>query len=109
MDDINPDTKLSDAVFNIIDAKGKIVRIDLTTDKDGKITATNLRPGDYQFIETKAPKDYDLNKTPISFTIERSQLTHASVTAKNGLTKGGVELTKVDSIDKKENARRCGI
>ncbi|MDW4538518.1 SpaA isopeptide-forming pilin-related protein [Bacillus cereus] len=102
VDDINPDTKLSDAVFNIIDAKGKIVRTDLTTDKDGKITATNLRPGDYQFIETKAPKDYDLNKTPISFTIERSQLTHASVTAKNGLTKGGVELTKVDSIDKKE-------
>ncbi|MED2435600.1 SpaA isopeptide-forming pilin-related protein [Bacillus thuringiensis] len=102
VDDINPDTKLSDAVFNIIDAKGKIVRTDLTTDKDGKITATNLRPGDYQFIEMKAPKHYDLNKTPISFIIEKSQLTHASVTAKNGLTKGGVELTKVDSIDKKE-------
>ncbi|PEG14922.1 collagen-binding protein [Bacillus toyonensis] len=102
VDDINPDTKLSDAVFNIIDAKGKIVRTDLTTDKDGKVTATNLRPGDYQFIETKAPKHYDLNKTPISFTIERSQLAHVSVTAKNGLTKGGVELTKVDSIDKKE-------
>ncbi|MEC2706351.1 SpaA isopeptide-forming pilin-related protein [Bacillus thuringiensis] len=102
VDDINPDTKLSDAVFNIIDAKGKIVRTDLTTDKDGKITATNLRPGDYQFIETKAPKHYDLNKTPIDFTIEKSQLTHVSVTAKNGLTKGGVELTKVDSIDKKE-------
>ncbi|WP_116777652.1 SpaA isopeptide-forming pilin-related protein [Bacillus thuringiensis] len=102
VDDINPDTKLSDAVFNIIDANGKIVRTDLTTDKDGKITATNLRPGDYQFIETKAPKDYDLNKTPISFTIERSQLSPVSVTAKNGLTKGGVELTKVDSIDKKE-------
>ena len=71
VDDINPDTKLSDAVFNIIDAKGKIVRTDLTTDKDGKITATNLRPGDYQFIEMKAPKHYDLNKTPISFTIEK--------------------------------------
>ena len=36
MDDINSDTKLSDAVFNIIDAKGKIVRTDLTTDKDGR-------------------------------------------------------------------------
>ena len=36
--------------------KVKIVRTDLTTDKDGKITVTNLRPGDYQFIETKAPK-----------------------------------------------------
>ncbi|MGN5653289.1 SpaA isopeptide-forming pilin-related protein [Bacillus sp. Brlt_9] len=102
VDDINPDTKLSDAVFNIIDAKGKVVRTNLTTDKDGKVSASNLRPGDYQFVETKAPKDYDLNKTPIPFTIEKSQPTHVSVTAENGLTKGGVELTKVDSLDAKE-------
>ncbi|ALQ70840.1 SpaA isopeptide-forming pilin-related protein [Bacillus thuringiensis] len=102
VDDINPDTKLSDAVFNIIDAKGKVVRTNLTTDKDGKVSASNLRPGDYQFVETKAPKDYDLNKTPIPFTIEKSQTAHVSVTAKNGLTKGGVELTKVDSLDAKE-------
>ncbi|MCU5703838.1 SpaA isopeptide-forming pilin-related protein [Bacillus wiedmannii] len=102
VDDINPDTKLSDAVFNIIDAKGKVVRTNLTTDKDGKVFASNLRPGDYQFVETKAPKDYDLNKTPIPFTIEKSQPAHVSVTAKNGLTKGGVELTKVDSLDAKE-------
>ncbi|MED2038019.1 SpaA isopeptide-forming pilin-related protein [Bacillus wiedmannii] len=102
VDDINPDTKLSDAVFNIIDAKGKVVRTNLTTDKDGKVSASNLRPGDYQFVETKAPKDYDLNKTPIPFTIEKSQPAHVSVTAKNGLTKGGMELTKVDSLDAKE-------
>ncbi|MDP7991662.1 SpaA isopeptide-forming pilin-related protein [Bacillus sp. MHSD_36] len=102
VDDINPDTKLSDAVFNIIDAKGKVVRTNLTTDKDGKVSASNLRPGDYQFVETKAPKDYDLIKKPIPFTIEKSQPTHISVTAKNGLTKGGVELTKVDSLDTKE-------
>ncbi|MFA2643529.1 SpaA isopeptide-forming pilin-related protein, partial [Bacillus cereus] len=102
VDDINPDTKLSDAVFNIIDAKGKVVRTNLTTDKDGKVSASNLRPGDYQFVETKAPKDYDLNKTPIPFIIEKSQPAHVSVTAKNGLTKGGVELTKVDSLDAKE-------
>ena len=44
MDDINPDTKLSDAVFNIIDAKGQVVRTNLTTDKDGKVSASNLRP-----------------------------------------------------------------
>ncbi|WP_242310782.1 SpaA isopeptide-forming pilin-related protein [Bacillus cereus group sp. BfR-BA-01331] len=102
VDDINPDTKLSDAVFNIIDAKGKVVRTNLTTDEHGKVSASNLRPGDYQFVETTAPKHYDLNKTPIPFTIEKSQSTQVSVTAKNGLTKGGVELTKVDSLDAKE-------
>ncbi|WJE34784.1 SpaA isopeptide-forming pilin-related protein [Bacillus mycoides] len=102
VDDVNPDTKLSGAVFNIVDANGKIVRTDLTTNQDGKISVSNLRPGDYQFVETKAPKHYDLNKTPIPFTIEKSQSTQVSVTAKNGLTKGGVELTKVDSLDAKE-------
>ncbi|WP_460291950.1 prealbumin-like fold domain-containing protein, partial [Bacillus cereus] len=43
-----------------------------------QVSASNLRPGDYQFVETKAPKDYDLNKTPIPFTIEKSQPTHVS-------------------------------
>lgn len=43
----------------------------LTTDKNGKITASDLRPGDYQFIEVKAPKDYTLSKDPIPFTIEK--------------------------------------
>ena len=75
---------------------GKDVRSDLTTDKDGKISVSDLRPGDYQFIETKAPKHYDLNQNPIKFTIEKSQTAKASVTATNSLTKGAVELTKVD-------------
>ncbi|MCU5518771.1 SpaA isopeptide-forming pilin-related protein [Bacillus cereus] len=96
VDDINPDTKLSDAVFNIIDAKGKIVRTDLTTDKDGKISVSDLRPGDYQFIETKAPTGYDLNVKPIPFTITKGQSQVTSVTALNSLTTGSIELTKVD-------------
>ncbi len=78
---------------------GKDVRSDLTTDKDGKISVSDLRPGDYQFIETKAPKHYDLNQNPIKFTVEKSQTAKASVTATNSLTKGAVELTKVDDID----------
>ncbi|MGR5999033.1 prealbumin-like fold domain-containing protein [Bacillus cereus] len=34
----------------------KVIRKGLTTDKNGKITASDLRPGDYQFVEVKAPK-----------------------------------------------------
>ncbi len=33
---------------------GKDVRSDLTTDKDGKISVSDLRPGDYQFIENES-------------------------------------------------------
>ena len=46
----------------IIPGYGKLT----TNDQDNE--ATNLRPGDYQFVEEKAPKDYDIDKT-IEFTI----------------------------------------
>ncbi|HFK1684277.1 TPA: SpaA isopeptide-forming pilin-related protein, partial [Bacillus tropicus] len=98
VDDIDGVT-LEGAVFKIVDMNGNDVRSDLTTDKDGKISVSDLRPGDYQFIETKAPTHYDLNQTPINFTVEKSQTATASVIAKNSLTKGAVELTKVDDID----------
>nr|MBS9407993.1 hypothetical protein [Streptococcus oralis] len=79
-------------IFKIVDHNGLDVRSDLTTNKDGKISVSDLRPGDYQFIETKAPTHYDLNQNPIKFTVEKSQTTKASVTATNSLTKGAVEL-----------------
>uniref|UniRef100_UPI001F5A61AF SpaA isopeptide-forming pilin-related protein n=1 Tax=Bacillus cereus group sp. BfR-BA-01524 TaxID=2920372 RepID=UPI001F5A61AF len=40
-----------------------------------------------------------LDKKPIIFTIEKSQKDIATVTMKNSLTKGGVELSKVDDVD----------
>ena len=46
-----------------------MVRKGLTTDEHGKVSASDLRPGDYQFIEVKAPKDYTLGNDPIPFTI----------------------------------------
>ena len=70
VDDVDGAT-LEGAVFKIIDMNGNDVRSDLTTNKDGKISVSDLRPGDYQFIETKAPTHYDLNQTPINFTVER--------------------------------------
>ncbi len=78
---------------------GNDIRTNLVTNKDGKIIAKDLQPGDYQFIETKAPKHYDLNEDPIKFTIERSQTKHVFVTATNSLTKGSVELIKVDDVE----------
>ncbi|MDR4162553.1 prealbumin-like fold domain-containing protein, partial [Bacillus paranthracis] len=68
VDDIDGST-LEGAIFKIVDMNGNDVRADLTTDKDGKISVSDLRPGDYQFIETKAPTGYDLNQTPINFTV----------------------------------------
>ncbi|PRT21797.1 collagen-binding protein [Bacillus wiedmannii] len=98
VDDVDG-TSLEGAIFKIVDHNGLDVRTDLTTDKDGKISVSDLRPGDYQFVETKAPKHYDLNQNPIKFTVEKSQTAKASVTATNSLTKGSVELIKLDDVD----------
>ena len=45
--------------------KGTVIHKDLVTNSKGKIEIDDLRPGNYQFIETKAPKHYVLDETPI--------------------------------------------
>ena len=40
-----------------------------TTNENGVITVENLVPGNYYFVETKAPDDYDINTEPITFSI----------------------------------------
>ncbi len=73
VDDLNTQTKLADAVFNLLDQDGKVLKTDLKTNSEGKIVIENLRPGTYQFVEITAPEHYDLDKKPIIFTIEKSQ------------------------------------
>ena len=102
MDDIDG-TALEGAVFKIVDMNGNDVRTGITTDAKGKISISDLHPGDYQFIETTAPKHYKLDATPIKFTIEKSQAEKLQVTAKNSLIEGAVELIKVDDINQIQN------
>ncbi len=74
---------LEGAVFDLQDGEGNLLQADLTTDSEGKIIVKDLMPGDYQFVEVKAPTGYELNKTPITFTIEKSQIDRVNVTALN--------------------------
>ncbi len=70
--------------------------------KDGTVKLSNLAPGDYQLLETKAPTGYIKNTTPINFTI--SATVAGTVTplelADYANYQGSVELTKVDKADK---------
>ncbi|WP_220722066.1 prealbumin-like fold domain-containing protein, partial [Brochothrix thermosphacta] len=61
------------AEFKVIDAEGKTVIEKLVSNETGEVTATELAPGDYQFVETKAPTGYILNTDPVEFTIEAEQ------------------------------------
>ncbi len=94
---------LDGAVFKIIDSDGKTVRDDLMTKEDGKIDAGGLAPGNYQFVETKAPDGYLLSTTPVPFTIKAENSgkpNQAALTAVN--IKNSVVLTKLDQGDKRK-------
>ncbi|MCF7619689.1 SpaA isopeptide-forming pilin-related protein [Bacillus sonorensis] len=91
---------LQGATFNLTDANGKVLKAGLTTDDKGQIKVSGLKPGDYQFVETKAPENYSLDKTPIPFKISNTDTKPVEITAANLLTPGDVKLTKVDRNDK---------
>lgn len=93
---------LEGAEFKIIDAKGNTIQNHLKSDQNGKIGAGNLPPGNYSFVETKAPAGYLLNTDPLEFTIDRTA-SGAPVAVSAGKTinyKGSVELVKTDPSGK---------
>ncbi|MEC2064219.1 SpaA isopeptide-forming pilin-related protein [Bacillus inaquosorum] len=91
---------LQGAEFNLTDANGKVLKSGFTTDDKGQITVHGLKAGEYQFVETKAPKDYHLDQTPISFKITNTDTKPVKITAENILAPGDVKVTKVDQDDK---------
>ncbi|MGX7419781.1 SpaA isopeptide-forming pilin-related protein [Carnobacterium gallinarum] len=65
----NQQKVLSNAVFELVDEKGKIVYQGLKTNNLGEFTVERLAPGKYHFIETEAPTDYQLSKTSYEVVI----------------------------------------
>ncbi|MDG4967160.1 SpaA isopeptide-forming pilin-related protein [Lactococcus lactis] len=88
---------LEGAEFKLQDYLGRDIETNLISDSSGKIFVQGLYSGEYQFIETKAPKGYVLDTTPIIFNIQNAQTEVVQVTAKNKQVNGDVLLTKVDS------------
>ncbi|WP_314065254.1 SpaA isopeptide-forming pilin-related protein [uncultured Vagococcus sp.] len=61
---------LEGAEFTLVTAAGEVVNQELITDANGRIMVKNLAPGDYAFIETKAPTGYRLDSKPAAFKIK---------------------------------------
>jgi LPXTG-motif cell wall-anchored protein len=101
VDKDNNHIKLEGAEFELKNLEGHTIQRNLTTNKDGKLLVADLKPGKYQFVETKAPFGYHLNSTPINFTIEKGQKQTLGLIVKNEIKTGSVQLVKVD--DKNEN------
>ncbi|PGO19340.1 hypothetical protein CN984_30485, partial [Bacillus cereus] len=84
---------LAGAEFKLVTEQGKEIKENVVTDKKGKLVVEKLVPGNYQFIETKAPKGYALDKTPVAFEIKAGETSKAgTVTKENKLETGTFEL-----------------
>lgn len=82
----NAKTLLKGAVFELY--QGDKLLGSYTTDAKGVITVENLAYGKYHFVEKTAPDGYELNTTPIKFTIDEKT------------TEGGTVLVEVSATNK---------
>lgn len=101
--DVVTKKSLAGAVFDLESQSGKILQSNLTTDSNGNLIVKNLKDGNYQFVEVKAPQGYQINSNPIKFTINDSSSNAVSVkiTAENQPLKSSP--SKISSSSKKNS------
>ncbi|MBC1516238.1 SpaA isopeptide-forming pilin-related protein [Listeria immobilis] len=92
-------TKLAGAEFELQDAQGSTLQTSLETNAAGTLTIPDLTLGNYQLVETKAPIGYELDASPVKFTIDETHKT-LNVSKENTPIKGSVTLEKLDSETK---------
>ena len=76
---------LADAEFKLVDAKDQPVsgQEKIVTGEDGTIFIKGLADGSYKLIETKAPTGYQLDETPIEFTVKDNQPSKKEISKEN--------------------------
>ena len=94
---------LANAEFKLVDDKGQPVvgKEKIVTGEDGSIFIKGLADGDYQIIETKAPKGYLIDETPIKFSVKNSQPSKNEINQENdplNLPKTGNSSSKTTNV-----------
>jgi choice-of-anchor A domain-containing protein len=73
-------SKLAGAVFDLYEeGKDTPLKTGLTTDVNGEIHVSDLKPGYYYFKETKAPEGYELQNKNIEFEIKAEKLKELTI------------------------------
>ncbi|WP_272940158.1 SpaA isopeptide-forming pilin-related protein, partial [Bacillus mycoides] len=92
---------LAGVTFEVQDEKDKVVT-EVTTDKDGKATISDLSVGKYKLVEVESLPGYKKLAKPVSFEIKKGMTEVLSLKVENEkLDKGSVEITKVDKDSQK--------
>ncbi|MDT2848235.1 SpaA isopeptide-forming pilin-related protein [Vagococcus carniphilus] len=95
--------RLKGAQFSLYDSKtGKLIKANIETAQNGELTVDKLIPGNYYFVETKAPIGYEISTKKYTFEIKAgslSELNRVTVTNDKEEEFGSVELKKVDQTD----------
>lgn len=89
----NPTIKLEGARFKLSGAN-----VEATTGPDGKATFSNIAPGSYTLIETKAPDGYQLEQKAKNVTITTNG--EVSITGPNASFSGGDNKTEMVDHDR---------
>ena len=98
--DSKDNSPLTGAVFKIVDKSGNTIAENLVSDSDGIVKSGLLKPGEYAFIETKAPDGYALDTTRNNFTVNSGQETSVALTMFNSVaTSISGNKTWVDNND----------
>ncbi|MGQ7775781.1 MULTISPECIES: SpaA isopeptide-forming pilin-related protein [unclassified Bacillus (in: firmicutes)] len=91
---------LEGVVFEVQDEQGKVVT-EVTTDKEGKATISDLSVGKYKLVEKESLPGYKKLTEPVSFEIKKGMTKVLSLKVENEkLDKGSVEITKMDAESK---------
>ncbi|WP_416147559.1 Cna B-type domain-containing protein [Salipaludibacillus sp. HK11] len=95
---------LEGALFEVQTVSGYFVRT-VTSDENGFVSTGDLRPGNYQLVETQAPFGFTiLDDEPIPFEIELGQQDPIEIgtgTIENEVRATSIKLTKKDDINGK--------
>lgn len=81
--DVSTNKPLAGATFKIVNQKGEVVKTNLHSNKKGIVKSGLLPPGDYQYIETKAPMGYVIDPTPVLFKVIPGEVNPINLTKTN--------------------------
>ena len=86
---------LAGVVYRLFDANGNKIA-DGTTDGNGKVTFSDLKPGKYAYQEISTVSGYLLDNTRYEFSLTSENL-HVKVTRENTPAKGSLTIRKIDA------------